>query len=398
MLDIAVGLLLGLIIGLITGITPGLHVNSVNSFVLASLTSWIYGFPLASVVFVVVLTITHSIVDIVPSIFLGAPNEESFLTILPGHEMLIRGNGFEAVVLSILGVISAIPLLVVIIPLFIKFMPFIFESIKPFIAFILIFISIYTFTREPNVFSGFIVFSLCSLLGYLSLNLPIKDSLLALLSGLFGGSGLFLSSLNKIQIPRQKIISLRQVIISKREYLFSLLGAGISAPFFSFLPAIGSGHAATISTEIIPQTRKSFLITISAINTIVNILSFATLYAIGKSRTGSAVTIQKILTEVTGFHLIIILVTALVAILLSSFIALMFARLFANKLMILPYRTLSVCVLIFLTLFVFFFSGFIGIIVFITGSALGIFTIQSKVRRINMMSCLVFPTILFYLF
>ncbi len=398
MLDILIGLFLGLIIGLVTGITPGLHINSVNSFILINLTSLLSNFQIASVIFVVTLTITHSIVDIVPSIFLGAPNEESFLTILPGHEMLIQGHGFQAVVLSLFGVISAIPLLAIIIPLFIKFIPLVFETITPYIAFILIFISVYTFTRESNIFSGFGVFCLCALLGYFSLNLPIKDSLLALLSGLFGGSGLFLSSFHKLQIPKQKIISFKQIVISKKEYFLSVLGAGLSAPFFSFIPAIGSGHAATISTEIIPQTRKSFLITISAINTIVNVLSFVTLYVIGKSRTGSAVAVQKILSKVTSTHLIIILVISLFVILLSSFFALYLAKLFASKITIFPYRALSIIVLVFLTLFVLIFSGFIGFIVFITGSAIGIFTIQSNVRRINMMACLIFPTILFYLF
>ncbi len=398
MLDIALGALLGLIAGLITGITPGLHVNTVNSFILIGLTSLLSRFQIASIIFVVVLTITHSIVDIVPSIFLGAPNEESFLTVLPGHEMLVKGQGFEAVVLSIIGVVSAIPMLVLTIPLFIKFMPLIFEGIVSYIAFILIFISVYTFTRESNFLRGFVVFSLCALLGYASLNLPTKDSLLPLLSGLFGGSGLFLSSITKVNVPKQKIVSLKKIILSKKEYIRAFFGAGLSAPFFSFLPAIGSGHAATISTEIIPQTRKSFLITIGAINTIVTVLSFVTLYVIGKSRTGSAVAIEKIIGQMSSSHLVIILVASFITVLFSSFIALTVAKIFATKVMKLPYRSLSIGVLAFLFILVFLFSGFIGIIIFLTGSALGVFTIQSNVRRINMMSCLIFPTILFYLF
>ncbi len=398
MLDIIIGALAGLIIGIITGITPGLHVNSVNSFLLIGLVSVLANFPIGSIVFVVILTITHSIVDIVPSIFLGAPNEESFLTVLPGHEMLVQGKGFEAVVLSLLGVISAIPLLVVIIPLFIKFIPIVFERIVPYIAFILIFICVYTFSRESNILAGFVIFSLSAMLGYVSLNLPIKDSLLALLSGLFGGSGLFLSSFNKIKIPPQKIEPLRNFKVTKKEYFSAFFGAGLSAPFFSFLPAIGSGHAATISTEIIPQTRKSFLITISAINTIVNVLSFVTLYSIGKSRTGSAHTISEILGKISGTHLTIILVAAFITIFLASIAALITARIFATKIMKIPYRALSAGILIFLALFILIFAGFIGLIVFVTGSAIGIFAIQSNVRRINMMACLLVPTILFYMF
>ena len=153
MFDVIIALFSGLILGTITGIIPGLHVNAVNSFILISLTQIVSDFPLALTIFVVVLSITHSLVDIVPSIFLGAPNEESFLTILPGHEMLIKGEGFEAVILTILGAVSSIPIILIIVPLFIKIVPIIFEKIIFYIPFILIFISIYTFAREKNVFT-----------------------------------------------------------------------------------------------------------------------------------------------------------------------------------------------------------------------------------------------------
>lgn len=398
MFDVIIALFSGLILGTITGIIPGLHVNAVNSFILISLTQIVSDFPLALTIFVVVLSITHSLVDIVPSIFLGAPNEESFLTILPGHEMLIKGEGFEAVILTILGAVSSIPIILIIVPLFIKIVPIIFEKIIFYIPFILIFISVYTFAREKKVFTGFIVFALAGILGYVSLNLPTSDSLLALLSGLFGGSGLILSSLNKTKILPQKIIRLKEIRITKKEYFSAIFGAGFSAPFFSFLPAIGSGHAATISTEIIPQTRKSFLITIGAINIIVNVLSFATLYAIGKTRTGAAATIKQILGELSGNHLIIIVIVAIIAIILASIVAIKVAKLFANNLLKLNYQLLSFSVFIFLVIFISIFSGWIGLIIFTTGSAIGIFAINSQVRRINMMACLLVPTILFYLF
>ena len=242
------------------------------------------------------------------------------------------------------------------------------------------------------------MFALAGILGYVSLNLPMIDSLLALLSVLFGGSGLILSSLNKTKILPQKIINLKEIRITKKEYFSAIFGAGFSAPFFSFLPAIGSGHAATISTEVIPQTRKSFLITIGAINIIVNVLSFATLYAIGKTRTGAAATIKQILGELSGNHLIIIVIVSIIAILLASIIAVKIAKLFANNLLKLNYQLLSFSVFIFLVIFISIFSGWIGLIVFTTGSAIGIFAINSQVRRINMMACLLVPTILFYLF
>jgi TctA family transporter len=42
-------------------------------------------------------------------------------------------------------------------------------------------------------------------------------------------------------------------------------------------------------------------------------------------------------------------------------------------------------------------SNWIGLIVLITGTAVGMFCILSNVRRIQMMGCLLLPSIIYYL-
>lgn len=398
MLEIGIFFLAGIIIGTFTGLTPGIHTNTINSLILSSPIIILATNPLAIVAFVVSLATTHSILDIIPSIFLGAPNEESYLTTLPGHEMLREGRGIEAVYLSILGILLSIPLILLLTPIFTKFLETILNLISFLIPFILIFLSVYLISRENYSLTAISVFIMSGILGYCSLNTAIREPLLPLLSGLFGGSGIILSLKEKTKIPPQKKFNFKKIIITKKEVLSSIISASIFAPLFSFLPAIGAGHAATFSTEIFPQTRKSFLITINCINLIVNTLSFVTLYTIGKTRTGASVAVKEILNKVSFQELIFIISISIITLLISTKIAIKTSVKFGELISKINYRVFSIVVLIFLILIICLFSGFWGIIIFLTGSAIGIFCIESKVRRINLMACLILPTILIYLF
>lgn len=398
MFEIIPFLILGIIIGAITGLTPGLHINTINSILLSSPLIAITENKLSIVTFIVSMAATHSVLDIIPSIFLGAPNEESYLTTLPGHEMLREGRGLEAVYISIIGIILAIPIILIISPIFIKLVPVIFNKVVHLIPFLLIFLSIYLISRENYSLTAVTIFLMSGLVGYLSLNLPIRDNLLPLLSGLFGGSGIILSLKDNQKINLQKEIKLKQIILTKKEYSSSIVSSTISAPLFSFLPAIGAGHAATLSTEVFPQTRKSFLMTVNCINTIVNTLSFATLYVIGKTRTGASAALGKIFPNLTLSQLMFIFSISIISILISAIMTIRLSANFSKIVSKINYKFFSTIVLIILIIIVFIFSGFLGILVFVTSTSIGIFCIQSKVRRINLMGCLILPTILIYLF
>ena len=47
--------------------------------------------------------ITHTFLDFIPSIFLGVPEAETALSILPGHKMVLKGYAFEAIKFTTIG-------------------------------------------------------------------------------------------------------------------------------------------------------------------------------------------------------------------------------------------------------------------------------------------------------
>ncbi len=399
-IEIILALLLGCLIGTFTGLFPGIHINLVSASLLASLTYFDFIPVMALVVFIVAMAITHTFIDFIPSIFLGAPEEDSFLSVLPGHQLLREGKGHEAVVLTLYGSLAALPVITIFSLVFVYFLSHVFNFIQTLIPYILIFASLYLIFREEDFIVSLIVFILAGFLGLLTFNLPVKEPLLPLLAGLFGISSLIVSIKTKIKVPKQKIMPIKKVKLNKKSFLKSSIAAAIAAPLCSFLPGIGSGHAAVIGSEIMgreAQDKRSFLFLVGSLNTIVMALSFVTAYAIGKTRTGSAVAVEKLLGTISTSNLIIIIAVVFISGIFSFFVGISLSRLFAKYISKFNYSKLSLITILFLLIVNIILSNIYGLIVLITASALGVFCILSGSRRINLMGCLLIPTIVFYL-
>ncbi|HLF07236.1 MAG TPA: tripartite tricarboxylate transporter permease [Thermoplasmata archaeon] len=118
--------MLGVLFGALTGLIPGLHVNTLAAWLVAihlPLGGFLVGglgVP-AEDAFVLIIAmlvgalVAHESVEIIPAVFLGAPNAETALTVFPGHRMLAKGEGYEAIVAgatgSLFGAIVALALL-----------------------------------------------------------------------------------------------------------------------------------------------------------------------------------------------------------------------------------------------------------------------------------------------
>jgi putative membrane protein len=385
LLELILAILAGILVGCFTGITPGVHINTVTAILISNISLFYFLSIESLVAFIASLAVSHTILDFIPSILTGATDDESFMSVLPGHQMLKEGKGREAIFLVLIGALTSIPIILIITPIFIKLVPIAYERIIFFIPFLLIFISIYTIIRDDKAWSALVVFLATGLLGYASLNSAVKDPLLPLLGGLFGASSIIISLKQKVELPLQEPLKFPKFKEIKKDYFQALVGSVISSPLCSFLPAIGSGHAATISSEITNQSRKSFLIMLGTINLVVMVLSFATLYSLGKTRTGASAAVKELLGELSIQNLWKIITITIITIIITAFVALMVTNLFIKLMEKLNYRKISLSMLLILTIAVLTLSNIAGFLVFITSTAWGIFAIQSNIKRINMM-------------
>lgn len=403
-IELVIALLLGVLSGTITGIIPGIHINLVSAVLLAfsaSLLAYPAVSPVVLATFLVAMSITHTFVDYIPSIFLGAPDEDNTaLSILPGHEMLIRGEAHSAVVYTLYGSASALLTILIFTPIFIFSLPVIYPYAQRIMPFILMLASAFLIYFEKNSrILAVIIFLLSGFLGVATLNLPLKENLLPLFTGLFGASSLITSLIKKQKIPGQKIPSLKSINrqLPKKSLLKAVFASMIASPLCSFLPGLGSGQAAVIGSEVAGDlNRKEFLILLGAINTIVTGLSFITLYSINKSRTGVAVVVGKIL-ELDAGSLGILLGTMVLSGILAFFITFFLSKKFSKIVSKISYKKLSLAVIAVLIAICFAFSGWLGLLVLAVSTSVGLACIYAGVRRTHMMGCLIVPAILLYL-
>ncbi|MBI4148879.1 tripartite tricarboxylate transporter permease [Candidatus Woesearchaeota archaeon] len=395
--ELLLALLLGVGGGIITGLTPGIHINLV-SLLLLSISPLLlqYISPLTIAVCIVSMAITHTFLDAIPSIFLGAPDADQALNVLPGHKLLMQGKGYEAVKLTVIGALGALLLAVAGIPLLIPLVKYVYPVLQPFIGYILVAVVAFMILKDKHRAGNFLVFTMSGILGILVLNMPnLRQPLFPLLSGLFGVSMLVTSYLEDVRIPKQRAGAALQVensIIGK-----SVTAAAITGSCTAFFPGLGPAQGAVIASQFLRNIGDyGFMILVGGINTVNMIVSLVTLYAIDKARNGAVLVIAELM-EVDARSIMILAAVVLIAGGIATALTLSLTKKFSQLISRVNYRMLVIGVALFIAALVLLFSGLIGLLILLAATAIGIVPAELGVARNHAMGCLLLPVILFFL-
>lgn len=379
-------ILSGIVFGTLTGLIPGIHINLLSIFLIYLSSSYFIN-PLYSLIFLMSLSITHTFVDFIPSIFLGCPDSDTELSILPGHKLLKNQRGYEAVHLSNLGGLIALGIMIFLIFPSIILIPKIYMAIEKIIPYLLLTIIFLTVFYEKRKISSLKIILLTGFFGLIINYSNCSQPLLPLLGGLFGTSNIILSIKNKTKIPPQIITK------SKINLFRPTLASILSAPICSFLPAVGSGQSAILGNLLIKQSPKQFLILIGIINTLVMSYSLITLYLINKTRTGTMVVIKELIQNLDKKYFILLVFIVLISGVLAYFVTEHLTKKISKNFNKINYTKLSYFILFFISLITVLISGVVGLIILILSTLIGIYCIKQKVRRTHMMNALTIPTI-----
>ena len=399
--EVLLSIAAGCFFGIITGLTPGVHVNLV-SVLLVSISGYLLGFlsPLSLGVFIVAMGITHTFLDAVPSIFLGAPDPDMALAVLPGHRLLLEGRGYEAVKLTVIGSLLGLIGTVILIPFIIPFLPLIYSYIEPWMGWILIVVVVYMVLKEgkfKKIFGASFVFLLSGVLGIIVLGWPnLEQPLFPMLSGLFGISTLLLSLKDKVEIPKQYVTEGIKVKLGSNVKAVS--GAVVTGSLAGLMPGLGSAQSAIIAMQFLGNIGNyAFLILVGGINTVNFTFSLAALYTLGKARNGAIVAVMEILKSIGLTELIVFIAAALIAGGIATFLTLYISKVFAHVITKVNYQYLCLGVITFVTAMVVYFSGLYGLFVLVTSTAVGMIPALIGVKRSMAMGCLLLPVILFFM-
>jgi putative membrane protein len=396
-LEVLAAIFLGVNAGIITGITPGIHINLV-SLLLLSISPFLLQYTSAIVLccFIISMAITHTFLDAVPSIFLGAPDADEVLNVLPGHKLLLQGKGFDAVKLTVIGAFLSLLLSIALLPILIPLSRFIYPLIKDYIGYALIAIMLFMILKDSRRLLNLFVFILSGVLGLLVLNMPsLSDPLFPLLSGLFGTSMLIASLFEKISIPAQSFDE--TVVVEKKDIAKAVSAGTFAGTLTGFLPGLGPAQGAVLASQLVRNIGDyGFMILVGGIGTVNFVFSLVTLYTIEKSRNGAVVVVSKLLEQFSVPVLLIFVCAALISGAAAVFLALKISKVFARLISKVNYRMLVLCVLLLVTALVFYFCSWLGLLVLATSTAVGLIPGFTGVARNHQMGCLILPVILFF--
>lgn len=424
--------LLGVATGILTGLSPGLHVNNVAALVLATRAAWtgmlaallpdaagdaaLVNVLLAS--FLLATATSHAVFDFIPTVFLGAPTEDTALATLPGHRLLLAGQGAKAVALAARGavlgtafaVVALIPLrLLLVDPVGLA------ERFRPWSAAFLALVLSTLLASEARTrrlrrlaFAAWVQ-ALAGLLGVATLRGPLPldsgTALFPLFSGLFGVPSLLIGLRSRRgELPFQRLEPLRAL---SRHDVKSALRGTLAGASVSWLPGLSGGAAATLASIRLRSHvgPSQFMVVLGAVATSTALLSVAVLFMIHRARSGAAAAVGTLLGDLGPWSspseapaaLLALVVATVLAAAISAPLAARMARLVARRWASLDPRRLCAASLIALTVLLAIASGPVGLAVAALASLVGLVPIALRVRRVHLMASLLAPVLLSYL-
>lgn len=400
MIELVVMACLGVAGGTLTGLVPGVHPNTVSAGLLAVSASLLAVFtPHAVAVFIISMAISNTFLNFIPSVFIGAPEGETALSVLPGHRFMLRGQAQEAICLTVAGGLGVMALSIMLFPLVSAALPMLYAGVRGYMAWLLLAIAGVMILLEEGIKRayGLAVFGLSGILGVMTMETPLlpdQAMLFPIFTGLFGISTLIISIGSGISVPRQSSAPVR---LPRRETAAGSVKGFFSGMLMGILPGIGAAQAGVLAHEI--SRRKSireFMVSIGGINTVAALFSLMALYLISRPRSGAAIAVQEVLTGFGFGEMLLLMATALFSAGMAAFLTIRLGRWFSGLLQRLDYAKLSMGIIALLVGMVCYMTGWAGALYLATATSIGLLPPLLGVKRTSCMGVLMLPIMLFY--
>ena len=136
------------------------------------------------------------------------------------------------------------------------------------------------------------------------------------------------------------------------------------------------------------------MILLGCIGTSSFILSLVALYTIEKARNGAVIVISKLISIDLGV-LLILLTVALITGAVSVILSLWIGRIFSRLITVINYKILVVCIIALVTSLVIIMTSWLGLLVLIVSTSIGLIPGIVKIQRTHSMACIMIPVIVY---
>ncbi|MDD1687738.1 tripartite tricarboxylate transporter permease [Methanoregula sp.] len=396
MIEILVGTVLGIILGTISGIIPGVHANTLAGVLLSlqvALLAVLGPVALACTLFAAL--ITHTFVDAIPSTFLGIPDAETSLAVLPAHALCLEGNGEEAVRIAALGSACAMVIAVPLSLICFLLLPALQPYFDWWIGILLVAAVGWMLVTGEAPGWGLAIFIVSGILGLFALRYAFlgwhmlaggSAILMPLLTGLFGISVLLTASRGKIPAQEFRGIRLDDRVVVKSSLLGTVAGIAVG-----WLPGLSTASANGVLASVIgyEKDRRAYILATNAANTANAFIGLAALFALSRMRNG----VMAALSELTLPSMGELMVAGVLAACAAYGITVWFSR-SAHRIGAVDSLALNRAVILFVVLLSIILTGPFGILILVLATAVGLVPHFINLPRVYCMGAIMIPVIL----
>jgi putative membrane protein len=410
--------LAGTVLSSLLACLPALHIYNIAGLLILlapRIEEMLPGDMLA--MFMLGLVIGYAVVNTIPSIFFGAPDESTLFVVLPGQRYLMQQRGFEASVLTGVGGLGGLLVLLLLAPIMPRVFPVVRVVVGPHLHWILGAIIVFMLMSEwpkgsdrgrtglakfldawRSLGAGILTFLLSGLLGMVLLysNLVPTErafqNLLPAFVGLFAIPWVLQNLLSQVQVPAQHAagsVDLSPGLIARG------VGAGaLGGLFAAFFPVVTGGIGGFLAGHATAQRDdRLFIVSQGASKLIYYVGGFLLFFVPGLhlTRGGMAGMLSILYTPHTPATFWLVIAATLICGALAFGLLLGLSRAALRLVTRLDYRWVSAGTLVLLIGVVVAMTGWGGLLISVVATAIGLLPVMWGARRMNCMGVLLLP-------
>ena len=421
-LTVLLSVLAGTALACVLGLLPGLHIyNVMGVLVLGVLSLAKAGIDVPAEVYLPAMTgmvVGWSVVNTIPAVLLGTPDESALFTVLPGQKYLMSGRGFEGTMITAVGSLAgAWFLLAVVAPCAPVYLPVAQQVLKGHMHWVLWIIITFMLMSEwpkggnrgragwakfydawKTLLAGLATFLLSGLLGFILLTAsPVShevafQNIMPAFVGLFAVPWCLLNMISAADVPPQRLA--KSLDLDGDVILRSVWSGGLGGGIAAYFPVVTGGVGGMLAGHACAQREERVFIMGQGVSKFIYYVgAFMLMFVPGLNLTrgGGAWMVKTLYVPagISDYYLVLgsIAVSAGLSYLAMEPLTKLTVR-FVSRF---NYRHVSTVALVVIVLMVLLMTGWIGLFIAAVGTGIGLLPVLFGSRRLNCLGILLLP-------
>ena len=364
------------------------------------------------------MVVGYSVINTIPSVFLGAPDESALFMVFPGQKYLMQRRGYEAAAISTLGALGALAVLGIFCWLAApRILPPLRRLLSPHMYWILGAILAYMVMSEwpkggdvgrtgwqrfvdgwKSVFAGYVTLLLSGFLGFILIyRSPIDpriafQNIMPAFVGLFAVPWTLTNLLSGTRIPQQHVPA--DVDLPTRQLARGVASGFLGGMFAAFFPIVTGGIGGLLAGHATAQRdTRAFIVSQGASKTVYYVGAFLLAFVPGLSLTrgGMAWMLRTLYVPRAIGDFYVALASMFLAAAVACPLMLWLSRRTIGALDRFDYRWASFATLVIIVVIVAVLTGWPGLFIMTVASGIGLIPVLFHSRRMNCMGVLLIP-------